>query len=257
MNNEKAKGKMKNTLISADPHFDHGNIIKYCRRPFVNDREKELMAAADAGRIQPYDVKISQESIDWMNTTLIDNYNAAAGRDDTLWVIGDVFWGHDYRRARSLRDRINCQTINVICGNHDEGIVERMDVEDTRCRTMLGVHQPGPYRDLFNIVAEQILICPEKQWIFLNHYPMRAWDRSHKGSWMLYGHVHGLYYKEDVDGDRLTVDVGVDSHDFKPWTMNELRRFMLPKMPGFLDRKKESEERRKPSSRKVGPEATP
>jgi calcineurin-like phosphoesterase family protein len=226
---------MVQTWFIADTHFDHGNIIKYCRRPFVNSREIELMAMADAGRIEPHKVRISPESIDWMNSVMIDNINARVGRDDILWHGGDAFWGHDLRRARELRDRINCQTINLIWGNHDD----------------------SSYRPLFNQVQDQTLINVDGQWIFLNHYPMRAWDRSHKGSWMLYGHVHGLYFDEDERGDNLTLDIGVDKHDFKPWSMDDLRKWMAKKMPGWTEAHKKTDEDRRPSQRKTGPEITP
>jgi len=181
---------VKNWFI-ADTHFDHGNIIKYCRRPFVNSRELEMMAMADAGKLDPRQVRISRESVDWMNTVMIDNINARAGRDDILWHGGDAFWGNDFRRARELRDRINCQNINLIWGNHDE----------------------PTFRPLFSEAYQQILITVEKQQIFLNHLPCRTWYDPHK-TYMLYGHVHQLYAEEDRLGDKMTLDIGVDGHDY-------------------------------------------
>jgi calcineurin-like phosphoesterase family protein len=227
---------MTATWFIADTHFSHGNIIKYCRRPFVNSREIELMALADAGQIEPHKVRISEESIEWMNSVMIDNLNARVGRDDILWHGGDAFWGRreDFRRARELRDRINCQNINLIWGNHDE----------------------SSFRPLFDKVAEQTLINVEGQWVFLNHYPMRAWNHSHKGSWMLYGHVHGLYFAEDEQKDILTLDIGVDSHDYKPWSMDELRKWMAKKIPGWTEARRKTDEDRRPSQRKTGTEVT-
>jgi len=49
------------------------------------------------------------------------------------------------------------------------------------------------------------------QVIVLCHYAMRAWDRSHYGSWHLYGHSHGT-----LPGYGLSFEVAVDCWDFRP-----------------------------------------
>ncbi len=193
-------------LPTRTEYFDHGNIIKYCHRPFVTEEERRLIALVDAGQMNTRDVRISRESIEQMNTIMIENINAVCGRDDILWHGGDAFLGRDFKRARELRDRINCQTINLIFGNHDN----------------------KAFRPLFNEIYDQILINVEGQSIFLNHYPLRSWPESFDDGWMLYGHVHQGLSEEDAAGSRLTLDIGVDGHYFRPWTMAEIRQWMEP-----------------------------
>lgn len=52
--------------------------------------------------------------------------------------------------------------------------------------------------------------------VVLSHYPMRAWNKSHHGSLNLFGHVHCRKYDTSQ-----SVDVGVDSWDFYPITLDQ------------------------------------
>ena len=209
--------------------------------------EVEMLEAADRGEIDQRAICISPETVERMNTGLIDNINAVVGTNDVLYHLGDVFWGHNFDAAKSIRDRINCRTIHHVRGNHDEpGIVS-----------------------LFSSSEKYVEIIVQKQKIFLCHYPMRSWNNSHRGSWSLYGHVHGGLWERDKLGisplekaqlksdfdsilnehaelsdtliqkiaesnrNSLTLDVGVDTHDYRPWSMEEIRQELLPKTAHF------------------------
>jgi hypothetical protein len=50
--------------------------------------------------------------------------------------------------------------------------------------------------------------------VFPTNITMRVWNRSHHGSWHLYGHSHGRLPEPPT---LLSMDVGVDTHDFRPW----------------------------------------
>lgn len=75
--------------LTADTHFGHKNIIRYCGRPFANTH--------------------------YMDATIIDRWNEVVGKNDTVYHLGDVGWG-DYRHC--LR-RLNGRII-LIRGNHDK-----------------------------------------------------------------------------------------------------------------------------------------
>jgi calcineurin-like phosphoesterase family protein len=236
--------------------------MKYCRRDkFMTAEEVQMLDASDRGEIDQRKVRISPASIDRMNTAMIDNINAVVKPNDVLWHLGDVFWGHNnFDFAKSIRDRINCKTIHHVWGNHDEPEIV----------------------SLFASSQHYAEVVVEHQKIFMCHYPMRAWDKSHKGSWQLYGHVHGgkwdedkygleaktrsalegrfrgtidKFYKEmglnvssavdswvgdlarllsqdvaDENCHMLTLDAGVDTHDYRPWSMDELRAELKPKL---------------------------
>lgn len=279
---------MRNFFI-ADPHLGHANIIKYTDRPFKSQEEIDLLDMADRGVINAKEVKISQASVDRMDATIIDNINNVVEVNDVLWILGDFCFGNRrnfYQTAASYRKRINCRNVNLVIGNHDEKDV------------LYKVFSDGNYTTKF---YDHLLTTIESQRIFLDHYPMRSWDNSHHGAWMLYGHVHGLFSDEDegimpwfhrkaltksflelfqsmgveivgdpklpaeslvgkmldmvaeeIYGNRLTLDVGVDrDHRFAPWSMDDLRTHFFKKMPKWLDRMERMREDVRPSSLKT------
>ena len=58
------------------------------------------------------------------------------------------------------------------------------------------------------------------------YYAMRVWNRAHHGAWHLYGHSHG---KLPEAATFLSMDVGVDTHDFRPWHFDEINLLMTEK----------------------------
>ena len=78
--------------VTADTHYFHHNIIKYCKRPF--------------------------KSVEKMNNVLIDNHNDTVKKEDDIFIIGDFIWGNDKSRASSIVSRLN-GNIHLILGNHD------------------------------------------------------------------------------------------------------------------------------------------
>ncbi len=269
---------MSKTFFTSDTHFGHENIMKYCRRDkFMTPEEVALLDASDRGEIDQRKVRIGNESIERMNRAMIDNINAVVGENDVLYHVGDAFWGHDFDFAKAIRDQIKCRTIHHVWGNHDEPEV----------------------KTLFASSEKYAEVIVEHQKIFLCHYPMRAWDKSHKGSWCLYGHVHGKTWDEDKYGlsgsDRkalsgkfaetlkaaftdlhvgvdislliklgeklaqdvadyncnvLTLDVGVDTHDYRPWSMDELRAELHPKIEAWRLRREQEKANYALSTRK-------
>ena len=59
--------------------------------------------------------------------------------------------------------------------------------------------------------------------IVLCHYAMRIWDRAPYGARHLYGHIHGR-----LPPQGRSLDVGVDSHDFRPVRIDALATRMPP-----------------------------
>jgi calcineurin-like phosphoesterase family protein len=155
-----------------------------------------------------------------MDDTIIANINDVVGPDDVLWHLGD-FCFRDALAARAYRSRLTCRNINLIWGNHDNDFL----------------------RPLFTGCYDQTCIQVEGQYIFLNHYPMLSWQGSHKGTWQLFGHVHGRLVKDPlfkaVYERLLMLDVGVDGwrvgaeHTFRPWSMSEIADHMATKMPAW------------------------
>jgi len=192
--------------FTADTHFGHANIIKYCARPFLSAAEQQQLASEPRGRW-----RVSRQTVARHDDALIDAINQAVTPDDTLWILGDYCWGGE-AEARTYRDRIACKHVHLVWGNHDQRSV----------------------RPVFGKAIEQGMIKVSGQRIWLNHYPMRSWDGRFHGSWQLYGHVHGRFQDADAaDPTLLTRDVGVDACDYKPISFDQLKAYMQPRVAAF------------------------
>lgn len=143
-----------------------------------------------------------------MEEELIKRHNAKVPKGGLTFHLGDMFWRTHDNPFRVL-DRLNGQHAYVY-GNHCELIESRLDVRQ-RFTTV---------KDILEVKLDKL---PK---IVLFHYPMRTWNGSHRGSWHLYGHVHG----ELPENDSLSFDVGVDCWNYEPVSLQEVAIKMLPKM---------------------------
>jgi len=85
------KEEAEHLFFTSDSHFDHKNILKYCKRPF--------------------------SSVEEMNQGLIDNWNSVVGKDDTVFHLGDVIFGGNTNLIKYV-SQLNGHII-LIKGNHD------------------------------------------------------------------------------------------------------------------------------------------
>src|SRR5206468_1146850 len=99
--------------FTADTHFGHGNIIKYCQRPFLSAAELEEVRADPRGRL-----RLSAETVRRHDDALLDAINSRVDEHDVLWHLGDFAWG-DLTTALTYRSRIRCRTVFLVWGNHD------------------------------------------------------------------------------------------------------------------------------------------
>jgi calcineurin-like phosphoesterase family protein len=194
---------MGRVWFTADLHLGHGTFIKLWQRPFLNTEEMERARRDARGQW-----RLSEETIGRHDNALINSINSRVGVDDTFWIVGDFCKGR-LEQATPYRDRIKCQQVHLVWGNHDHRSI----------------------RPLFGEAIEQGMVHVEGRDIWLNHYPMRSWNGSFYGSWHLYGHVHGRFSAEDAaNAWMLTKDVGVDACDYRPWSFEELRDYMAPRI---------------------------
>lgn len=220
---------MSKTFFSADFHYNHGNIIKYCSRPFLAEEDKKALerdgvwhngdwkgAGSSKWRITPEGVQI-------MNDYIVKSINNVVGRDDTLYFLGDWCFAQKnsyYRVARELRDKLNCRNIYMIWGNHDSFQIRDLF---TNCYDILNV----------NVNNQRIVLC---------HYAMAIWDKSHRGAWHLYGHSHSNAepWLNSTMPNRRSIDVGIDNAakiigDYRPFSFEELQQLLGTKVGFFPD----------------------
>jgi len=155
--------------FTADEHYGHAKILKYCKRPFNN--------------------------VDEMDEYMLVEHNNIVGHDDTTVHIGDFsLYSRKYKDVyEKYITRLKGKHI-FIPGSHDQWL------KGTKMNSHIWQK---------SIDYKQIVCC---------HYSMNVWPASHYNSWHLFGHSHG-----NLEGKGLSFDVGVDSHDFKPWSFEEVK----------------------------------
>lgn len=174
-------------FFTSDTHFFHNNIIKYCDRPF--------------------------KDVDEMNERLIENWNSVVPTDGTVFHLGDVSLTANPKKLEEVLKKLN-GNIYLIVGNHEHDALEKPYIRDR----WSAVH------DVAEIFVKDREITYAEQHIVMCHYPMIVWNGSHRGSWQLFGHVHGgLSNKGVINHPVTSLDVGVDTHDYTPWSYQEVK----------------------------------
>ncbi|GAA0669787.1 calcineurin-like phosphoesterase family protein [Sphingomonas insulae] len=133
-------------------------------------------------------------SVAAMDAALVAGWNACVAPDDTIWHLGDV--------ARRLADVAGLLAglngiKHLIRGNNDDPAIA--DV-------------PG-----WASVRDYAEIALDDRFLVLCHYPLRSWNRQHRGAIDLHGHSHGR-----LKPMPRQFDVGVDPHGFQPVALGEL-----------------------------------
>ena len=164
--------------FTADTHFGHNAIIRMCSRPF--------------------------EDVNEMNRALIDSWNARVHGDDTIYIVGDMF----YRctDVESILRRLHGRK-RLILGNHDESWLKQAD-----------------YGRYFISIDHYLEISDGAHALTLCHYPMVTWKHDHR-SYMIHGHIHA-----NTDADfwpllrerERALNAGVDINGYQPVTFDEL-----------------------------------
>lgn len=126
----------------ADWHYGHKNVIAFDNRPFT--------------------------SLDEMNTVLVNRWNNTVTDDDTVYVLGDMFYCKRNLISPVL-DKLNGHKI-LIKGNHDK----------------LTLRQ----RRYFDDIADYMEIVDGEHNVVLSHYPIVSYKNMRHGWLHLYAHVH-------------------------------------------------------------------
>jgi calcineurin-like phosphoesterase family protein len=166
--------------------------------------------------------------IDEMNEVIIKNWNSVVSKDDQVYFLGDFAFAKP-EKAISFLTRMNGEKF-LIQGNHDRELVEN----EQFCNQFTWVKQ------LHTIEVPDTSHPKNVRPVVLCHYAMRTWDRSHYGAYQLYGHSHNSL--EDLK-THLSIDVGVDAHNFYPISFDRVTEIMKSKTwKSNKGRKDENEE---------------
>lgn len=149
--------------FTSDLHLYHKNILNFCRetRPYADLTE--------------------------MRHKLIDEINATCQANDTLYHLGDFYFGKSQDELRVILSEIKCR-IHFIRGNHDYSNHVKVMKEFGHVDDYLELKDNG----------RKLILC---------HYPLAQWNGCHYGTtYHFYGHCHGSF--ENVG---KSIDVGWDA----------------------------------------------
>ena len=85
--------------FTADTHFGHENVIRFCGRPYATDAE--------------------------MDEALIENWNSRVKGNDTVFILGDLLF-----RSDNAEEILRCLKgkKRLLIGNHDGSWMTKVDV---------------------------------------------------------------------------------------------------------------------------------
>lgn len=183
-------------FFSSDQHFGHRNVLKFCGRPYRDEKE--------------------------MGQALIDNWNSVVTNDDIVVSMGDFFWFNDSHSIKKCIDKLNGKEIYLVLGNHDKRESFRR-VTDERFHIVDGI-------------THIFLRCDDaERWyqktfeIVCSHYPLMTWSHRDRGAINLFGHIHSGWLRSCDDYDQnlplwrgQQLDVGVDNQNFTPVSFEDV-----------------------------------
>ena len=166
------------TYFTSDQHFGHFNVIRLSHRPFA--------------------------SLEEMNESMIARWNAKVHDEDTVYVLGDLF----FRAAtvEPILQRLKGRK-HLVLGNHDHSWTAKVKMSD-----------------YFESVQTLKEIAMDGIPATLCHYPMLSYPKARCG-YMIYGHIHnntGDDYWPLIMRRARMLNAGVDVNGFAPVTCGEL-----------------------------------
>ena len=185
--------------VTSDPHYNHKNIC----RGVTGWRTLD-------GKV-PEDNTRDFQTLDVMNSVIVDNINSKVGQNDTLIMLGDIAFG-GFEFIKIFLDRLVCKNIHLVLGNHDHHIRNNRD----------------NIKDMFLSVSDYLQVNIDGQNFVMTHYPFASWNGLGKGVVHLHGHVHLPVGKKWGKGKRL--DVGVDGNGLYPYSITEIVHMMDKRM---------------------------
>lgn len=177
---------MSEIWFTADTHFNHRNIIKYCERPYADVEE--------------------------MNDALVNNFNEMIKPGDVLYHLGDVAMGPKGAGPISHINGVK----HLISGNHESywpqnkpsQMLRYLDLGFQTISSFLTMKIEGRIVHLSHFPYMEDERHEHK---YANYHP------DDDGELLVHGHVHTLWKERERQ-----LNVGVDVWDMKPVHIDEI-----------------------------------
>ena len=141
---------MEKIFFTSDLHIGHDNAIWFDNRPF--------------------------SSVEEMDAELIRRWNAKVGREDTVYVLGDMIWKSRKQEAAEIVKSLNGKIV-LILGNHDHFLLST------------------PAKELFEDIRDYAEIAVSlkdgtRRRCILSHYFIPMYNGHRRTAIHLHGHSH-------------------------------------------------------------------
>lgn len=162
----------------SDTHFGHENIIRLCNRPF--------------------------QSVEEMNAALLANWNRRVKGNDTVYILGDLFYKCE--DPEPILQQLKGKK-RLILGNHDGSWMTKLDA--------------SRYFESIDLMLETSV---GNYSVTLCHYPLVTWKHEQK-AYMIHGHIH-LDTSTDfwplLRARERVLNAGAEINAYRPVTLEEL-----------------------------------
>lgn len=149
---------MPNIYYISDWHYGHRNCLSFDNRPFT--------------------------FVEDMNAALTERWNGVVKPEDTVYVLGDMFWCKPSEAVPVLKSLRGTKIL--VKGNHD-----RVNNEEFRAQ--------------FADVRDYMEIDDNGRKLVLCHYPIPCFRNHFHGWYHLYGHVHNSFEYQMMEHDRFVM----------------------------------------------------
>lgn len=153
------------------------------------------------------------KNVEEMNEVLIQNHNSVVSDEDDWYFLGDFSFSK--KRTEEFMNRLNGNKF-FIKGNHDNHEMIKL------------------YKKYGTYLGELAEVTINGQLIVLCHYSLLVWNKSHRGSYNLFGHSHHSLPKRD---DALCLDMGIngDGYNYTPQSFEWVQKQMAKKTWKSID----------------------
>jgi calcineurin-like phosphoesterase family protein len=171
------------------------------------------------------------ETVEHHAETLIERWNNKCSNSSICFHLGDFIFGYDsIQNFKQIIKRLKFKELYIMPGNHHSGWRQVFEQQRTNIWNIT-----DQKRVIF--VPNYLEIGIEDQHIILSHYPILSFNRQNKGSWCLYGHVHGNLIKHEIGkiyDNAKTFEVSIENCP-SPISFVELKEIMDKKSSAVFD----------------------
>jgi calcineurin-like phosphoesterase family protein len=163
------------------------------------------------------------------DNALIEKINEVVRQEDILFHLGDFCLNITMPEFDQIVDRINCNNIYYIWGNHNSCIRRKYE-ETLRIDFQRDDIEVYPYKvGKITYLGYYKEVIVNGHLIVLHHYPHQIFNQMQKNAIQLSGHSHYTNPSTQLDSvENKILDVGWDGHG-KPLSFSEIQKIMMNK----------------------------